>query len=173
MIIENEKVNFNTTNVDNLDYWFWKDKPFAKGQAWLDILFSVSDKPKQVLYRDHHYTVEKGQFITSDNILSERWGWSRNKVRSFLNLLEERSYISVKRDNKGTIISINKLDSYGFHSTREGTTPKQEKESEEVQDKEHLKRTDNKESTDVRIQEKGSEKYQQLSLYSDIPGSDK
>jgi len=167
------------------------------------------------LYRDHYYTLEKGQFITSDNILVERWGWSRNKVRSFLHLLEERSYISVIRDKRGTIISISKLDSYGFQPTTEGTTPKQEeesekiqdtkqinnpntevfdgeevqekvsnsanneittkqeKESEEVQDKEHLEGTANKESTNVRVQEKGGEKYQQLSLYSDIPGSDK
>ena len=88
------------------NHWLWKDKPFAKGQAWVDLLFMEAKEKTQTIYRGKVYHVEPGQIITSENDLRARWGWSRTKVRNFLKLLEETSMIELMRDKRKTLITL-------------------------------------------------------------------
>ena len=69
------------------DNWIWKDKPFSKGQAWIDILLMVNHSPNKIYFHDELIEVDRAERITSETKLSERWGWSRTKVRNFLELL--------------------------------------------------------------------------------------
>jgi len=71
-----------------IEHWVWKIKPFSKGQAWLDMLLLASYEAKQIYFEGKLISIQEGDFITSQFKLAERWGWSRQQVRSFLRLLE-------------------------------------------------------------------------------------
>ena len=68
----------------------WLEKPVTRGQAKVD-LFGLAE------YEDREASAKggkiiplrRGQLFTSLGWLADRWGWHRNKVRKFLDLLEE------------------------------------------------------------------------------------
>jgi len=80
--------------------WVWKDKPFSKGQAWIDILMMVNHSDEKILFNKELVEVKRGQRVTSEVKLSDRWGWSRTKVRNFLETLEKENMIKVDKKNK-------------------------------------------------------------------------
>lgn len=78
------------------NHWLWQDKPFAKGQAWLDLLLLASHNENEFLFGNQIVKNEIGSFITSEVKLMERWGWSKTKVRAFLKLLQDEQMIVKK-----------------------------------------------------------------------------
>ena len=97
---------------DLLDNELWSDKPFTKGQAWVDLLLLANHRDKNVLLGNCTELVERGSFITSELKLMERWGWGRKKVKLFLNFLESQKMIERNANNKITAITI---VNYGFY----------------------------------------------------------
>ena len=91
---------------DLRNHYIWDDKPFSKGQAWIDLIFSASHKDTKFLLGNQLIELEKGSFVTSEIKLMDRWGWSKSKVRAFLNILENDSMIVKKTDKKKTTINI-------------------------------------------------------------------
>ena len=111
-------------------HWLWDDKPFSKGQAWIDLLLLANHGDKKVLLGNEIVEVKTGSFITSELKLMERWGWSKTKVRSFLKLLESDGMIVKKSDRKKTVISIEKYSDYSVYETTE-RPPRDHKETTE------------------------------------------
>lgn len=89
-----------------LEHPLWQDKPFAKGQAWIDLLLQANHCGKDVLLGNQMLKVGRGTFITSELKLMERWGWSKGKVRAFLKLLQEEHMIEKTSDRKKTTINV-------------------------------------------------------------------
>ena len=89
-----------------MNSWLWEDKPFAYGQAWTDMLLMANNKAQKFPLGNEIVTVGEGEFITSELKLMERWGWSKSKLRRFLNLLESDEMILKKTDRKKTTITI-------------------------------------------------------------------
>ncbi|MFP4662690.1 MAG: hypothetical protein ACLFPF_10890 [Halanaerobiales bacterium] len=89
-------------------HWLWKsEKPFDKRSAWIDILLLVNHKPGKIYFNNEIVPVDRGEHITSEVKLAERWGWSRTKVRNFLNLLEQDDMIeNIKENNKRTRLRV-------------------------------------------------------------------
>ena len=94
------------------DNWVWKEKPFSKGQAWIDILMMVNHENKKILLGNELIEVERGSRITSIRQLCDRWGWSNTKVKNFLNLLEEDKMLVVKSDSKKTTLTVVNYNDY-------------------------------------------------------------
>ena len=94
------------------DNWIWDDKPFSKGQAWIDLLMLVNHSDEKMLFDNELIEVKRGEKITSLVKLSKRWDWSVNKVSRFLNLLENESMITQKRNSKRTALTV---VNYGFY----------------------------------------------------------
>ena len=89
-----------------LNNWLWEDKPFAFGQAWTDMLLSANHASNRFPLGNEIITLQKGEFVTSELKLMARWGWSKTKVRRFLQLLENDGMIIKKTDRKKTTITI-------------------------------------------------------------------
>lgn len=102
-------------------HWLWTDKPFTQGQAWVDLLLLASYEEKIVFSKGESVTIKRGAFLTSDHDLEERWGWSRNKVRRFLDLLIKDGMIELKRTPRGTTLTIVNYDSYQTSGTTKST----------------------------------------------------
>ena len=88
------------------EHYLWQDKPFSKGQAWIDLLLMVNHSDAKILIGSRLVEVMAGSKITSEIKLSERWGWSRKKTRGFLKVLERDGMLVKKSTTKDTTISI-------------------------------------------------------------------
>ena len=84
----------------------WEDKPFARGQAWIDLLMMADSQDGECLYNGKIQSTHIGEVRTSILYLSKRWGWSRCKVTSFLDNLQEFRMVSKKSTPKSTTIFI-------------------------------------------------------------------
>lgn len=89
------------------DSFLWADKPFARGQAWIDLIMLVNHKDNEIFYDGKPVLVKRGEHITSETKLANRWGWSRKKVDTFLRMLESKKMINLEiSTRKGTKINI-------------------------------------------------------------------
>lgn len=92
--------------------FLYEDKPFNMLAAWEDMLILTNHKDVKTLSRKKILIVKKGTFVTSLAILGERWGWSRNRVKRFLDLIESEKMITRTSNIKGTVIEIVNWDKY-------------------------------------------------------------
>ena len=109
-----------------LDCFIWQDKPYDKARAWIDLLLIAMHHDKKMLIDDEVVIIQRGSFMTSIVKLADRWGWSRNKVVRYLDMLESEQMLNTKRTPKGTLITIVKYDDYQLidmpcESTNEST----------------------------------------------------
>lgn len=93
------------------DNWVWDEKPFSKGQAWIDLILLAKHKEEKFLDRRGNLVEgERGYIYRSERSLAERWGWSRCKTSKFLAQLSEDEMIEFhkkKASEKTTIFIIN------------------------------------------------------------------
>jgi hypothetical protein len=88
------------------EHWLWQRKPFSPGQAWLDIILMANHEENKFPLGNEIIEIERGEWVTSEIKLMNRWGWSKAKVRAFLNLLQNDSMIDKKTDSKKTILKV-------------------------------------------------------------------
>lgn len=134
--------------------FIWDDKPFAKGQAWIDMLLLANHEAKEFLSKNEVVLVERGSFLTSDQRLADKWGWGRKKVRLFLELLEEQSMIVTKRNSKGTCVSI---VNYGVYQVSENK--KEQQKNIKGTTEEHQRNTNNNVNNDNNVNNNISSRF--------------
>ncbi|SFL09819.1 DnaD domain protein [Halanaerobium salsuginis] len=130
------------------DNILWQDKPFAKGQAWIDILISVNHKENEVLLGNEVVKVEPGKMITSIRKLCDRWGWSNTKVKNFLELLVKQEMISYKSDTKKTVVKVLNYSEYQGLDNCKNDAKTHQKHNESIS-KTHQKHTNNNDNNDL------------------------
>ena len=91
--------------IQQSDIWLDKE-PFDKRSAWIDLIMMANHEDKQILFNGKFIEVKRGEKITSLKQLSERWRWSRSKVKRFLNLLESGSMIELKTKQRYTSYKV-------------------------------------------------------------------
>jgi len=105
-----------------LDNPLWTERPFSKGQAWVDLILLANHKDKQLLLGNTVVIIQRGQLHTSELNLSKRWGWSRKKTRAFLSLLDNQKMATSKGTTKGTTVTIENYSDYQDCGTAQDTT---------------------------------------------------
>ncbi len=95
-----------------MDNPLWQDKPFSKGQAWMDLIMMANYAPGDALLKGHIVHLERGQLIRSLDTLSSRWGWSVKKVRNFLYTMQTQKMVTSQGTPQGTLITIENYDLY-------------------------------------------------------------
>ena len=102
--------------IQDCDFlWDSKDEPFDRRSAWIDLLLMANHKDTRLIFRGKAITVGCGQRITSLHKLSERWHWGINRVRNYLDLLQDENMIIRESDNTKTLITIVNYQKYqGF-----------------------------------------------------------
>ncbi|EOU1764237.1 hypothetical protein LTX49_000609 [Clostridium perfringens] len=117
------------------NHWLWEDKPFSRGQAFVDILLMANHKDNKILFNGELIEIKRGSRITSLRQLSDAWGWSTTKVKKFLELLEKENMITVKSDNKKTLVTIENYGVYQEVGNTEETQEKQQSNTDVTQKK--------------------------------------
>ena len=95
-------------------HWLWENGNERYAKWWLDILLMVNHEPKKMLDKTGKLvTISKGESVTSERKLAERWGADRRTVHKFLDLLQEDNMITVKRVvNLYTTLKVNNYAVY-------------------------------------------------------------
>jgi len=101
--------------------------------------------------------VERGEVITSEMKLMERWGWSKTKVRSFLKLMIDDKILITKKDHKKTAIKIVGYELYQDIQTTEDTSKRPQKDHKKTtkrpqKDTINNDNNENNENNDNKIQ---------------------
>lgn len=89
-----------------LEHWVWKEEPFSKGQAWIDLLLLADKDNSKLPYKGEVIDLKRGDVNRSILWLSDRWGWSRDKTRNFLKTLESDGMVTIKATTHRTTITI-------------------------------------------------------------------
>lgn len=92
------------------NHWLWHEKPFSKGQAWIDLLLLANHSNHKKPKGDKIVTYYRGDVNRSVLFLADRWGWDRKTVKRFLRVLEADNMIVVKGTTQGTTITIVNYD---------------------------------------------------------------
>lgn len=87
---------------------FWQDKPFARGQAWVDLLAMTQGVDNEGVDRFGNVVFfERGKVYESVSSMAESWGWTRQRVQRFLKNLEKLNMIRCEnRTGYGTVVTI-------------------------------------------------------------------
>lgn len=131
------------------EHWLWEDRPFSKGQAWIDLLLLANHADNKFLFGNELMEVKAGCFITSERKLSERWGWSRKKVDNFLSLLQSDNMIILKKNQQRTAINI---VNYGdFQDCEVKKEPRKNQQRTTKEPRKNINNNDNNENNDNKI----------------------
>ena len=116
------KTNYFKVDRDIQNNWLWKDKPFSRGQAWIDLLLLATHTDHKTYYNGQVITRRRGEVHTSIQFLAERWGWSRNKVYRFVEILTTEKMVTSNGTTNGTVITIENYAFYQGDYSTGGTT---------------------------------------------------
>lgn len=104
------------------DCWIWQDRPYSKGQAWVDLLLLANHRDVKIPIDGKPVEITRGQFHTSEVKLANRWGWDRRKVKRFLEVLESDRMLVKECSRNGTTITLVNYDNFQGDGTPDGTT---------------------------------------------------
>lgn len=144
------------------DHWLWEDKPFARGQAMIDLLLLAGYNEQSQYVDGNLETTERGSVVTSIRRLCDRWGWSNSKVVKFLKTLESDGIVVVKSDTKKTVVTIVNYSVYqGFMENK--TSQKRHQNDAEATHKKKVK--NNNKYNNNNIKRFTPPDYEQVSRY--------
>lgn len=139
------------------DCWLWDDRPYSKGQAWIDLLLLTNYKDRKEPYGNGIRTFQRGTVNLSQMQLANRWGWDRRTVKRFLTLLESDNMITQESTTHGTTITLvnyDKFNDYGTtNSTSDSTTGGATDSTSNTQPNVQLAPTTKKDKKDKKVEE--------------------
>ncbi len=107
---------------DLVNHDLWQERPFTRGQAWVDLIMLANHKDGFIRVAGEKITILRGQCGWSQLRLSSRWGWSRGKVARFFNDLKAERMIDTKQNNRNTIVTICNYDKFQSKNNQDDTT---------------------------------------------------
>lgn len=115
---------------------FWRDEPFTRGQAWIDLLLIANHQDGIIRRRGIKVFVKRGEVAWSYRALADRWRWSIGKVQRFVNELKGDEQIHFRTDTEKvsvtTLIVITNFEKYQSCDTETDTETGTEQEVKEV-----------------------------------------
>lgn len=134
-------------------HWLWQEKPFSKGQAWIDLLMSANHTDKKQMLRGKVVTCKRGDVNLSMLELSKKWGWDRSKVKRFLETLEADGMVTVNATTQRTTITIENYSTYNYQSATTATTePTTDTatDAQQTQQRTHITKKEKKEKNEKK-----------------------
>ena len=126
-----------------LDHWLFDFKEPDKALAWIDLVMSANHKNNSIKIKGTVINIDRGQLAKSQITLQKRWGWSQNKVKRFLKLLEKEGMIALKTDALTTLITICKYNEYQDNASADERTderPHERSPNVQANDKQECKK---------------------------------
>ncbi len=113
-------------------------RKFSRFEAWIDMMMNANGIEKEVIFDGKPLLIKRGQLLTSQRKLGEKWGWSKTKTRDFLNSLQNHAHcIEIISDRKKSIITLLNYERYNPQSETKKTTEIEDKKTSERPRKDH------------------------------------
>lgn len=164
--------------------YYREKRKLSRFEAWIDLILNANGKEKEILFDGKPILIKRGQFLTSQRKLAERWGWSKTKTADFLKISSKHDHaIEIVSDRKKSIITILNYDIYNPFPYKKKTTESEEKKTTERPQKDHrlvptnkreIKKTNDKEiNKDIYVSKWNvfAEKYGLSKIETITPGS--
>lgn len=103
------------------DIWISKE-PFDKRSAWIDLIMMANHADKDLIIGNNVLVVHRGQTFTSMKKLATRWHWGRNRVYSYIKLLEATGMVYRSKTLNGTLLTLINYGKYQDHKNTSGAT---------------------------------------------------
>ena len=113
--------------------FYTERKVFSKLEAWLDLLLTANHQDHKFLLGGSVIEARRGEVITSELTLMERWRWSKSKVRRFIKGLADERMVIKKADSKKTSILIINFETYQGNETAEEPQKDRRKTAKDTQ----------------------------------------
>lgn len=111
------KPGFLTLQRKFFDHWLWTEpRQFSRAEAWLDLLRSAAFADHSRIIRGSLVTVNRGEIVASLRYLGERWGWKKDKVNTFVRLLESATMIRRETRQQETVLILCNYDTYNIQT---------------------------------------------------------
>ena len=123
--MDKESKGFIKLDRSIFEHWIFQDA--EKFRAFVDLIQLARWKDEKLLIGNELVTIPRGSYYTSELKLAERWGWSRNKTRDYLKLLEAEQMIIKKGTTKGTMLTVENYRVYQDEGTTKSTSNQQQK----------------------------------------------
>ena len=104
------------------EHELWNAEPFTWGQAWLDLIINTNHAEGSFTVRRQVVKLERGQIGWSELTMTERWKWSRGKVRRFLKKLKNEHMIKQETGHLTSVITICNYNEFQGDPKVDGTT---------------------------------------------------
>ena len=117
------------THRELLNSDLWLSEKFTRGQAWLEWIGLANHKTGFIIVRGNKIPIQRGQVGWSEVRLSERWGWSRNKVRRFLYELKTEQQIEQQKNYLSSVITITDYEIHQSNGQQTEQQMRQQKDS--------------------------------------------
>ena len=104
------------------EHWLCQDKPYDMFHAWVDLIMMANWKTSQRIFNGQVVTQERGQVICSIGGLADRWGWSKGKVRRFIESLKKDKMVHTDGSTHGTTLTIEKYAFFQDARHTDGST---------------------------------------------------
>lgn len=104
-------------------HFLWTEKrSLSKFEAWLDLLQLAAFAPTKRIIRGNVIELGRGELVGSLRYLGDRWSWNKDKVASFLGLIESDQMIRREARHSETVVTICNYDKYNKHPDAEPDT---------------------------------------------------
>lgn len=121
---------------------FFQKKPFDEWHAFEYFILRARYKPVDFMLSDCSIIhLERGQHFESVVSLSERFGWSEKKVRTFLGKAQRLGMLRVKGMRKGQLITVVKYDFYQDSGRTDGESEEQQEGKQKSNQQDTLRAT--------------------------------
>lgn len=136
------------------DHWLWtSNKPFDDRSAWIDLLMLANHETKKIGFNKGFIYVKRGQYLTSQRKLSERWGWSRDRTNRYIKRLKMDGMLYTDCDTHKTLLTIVNYDNFqGTRNTDKAIDKDTDKDTDKATNKAQTNNINNYIKNEERIE---------------------
>lgn len=122
------------------EHALWEERRnYSRAEAFLDMIQTASFKASKRIIQGKLIHLDAGELVASERYLSERWGWSRTKVRKFIELLKGDGMLDQRKDQSETVLILVKYKDYaakdGMEKTGEDTDERPDEDQPETDER--------------------------------------
>ncbi len=129
--------------------FFTRSRVYSNLEAFLWMIMRANHKDGQFFIGTQIVNVKRGQLITSQKKMCNKFKWSNSKLRNYLKVAQKASMIKVETTSKTTCITIIKYDTYQDSHTEEKLQKNQRNTEEAL--KKHTNKNDKKEKNNKNM----------------------
>lgn len=96
------------------NHFLWtENRVWSKFEAWIDLiqLVSYTEKNERII-NGVLITWGRGEFPVSYSFLSQRWNWSAQRTRGYMQLLKNNKQVNTRTTSVATILTLCNYDQY-------------------------------------------------------------